>query len=1004
MKKLFSLFVLLLSTIGIMAQTNGTWENNRDGEANSTFVIADLQVTNGDPVYVGNYTIAAFVGDDCRLVSADKGGILKENAATTSTTKYLLFRIPGNYSKNGNEDDGKAITFMIKNAKGEIYELTASETITYRGEDVRYGDASSPVHLSVKFPTSISIKSFDVKVGQTVNLRRMITIEPRDAAEPQNTWALEGIKTPESEDAATLSGDILTGVKPKIGATVKMISHTDDATVAPTVLAQTTFNVIQPATGISITTSTYEVELNAGEKLTQFMNNLDDNKAYSLTPADANVTPEWEIEKTEETYITKNADASGWTPVKKGTTRIRPYVTDETGAPIYPADDKWITVNIVVSVKEASLTWDVTPIDMKCNVGDDLYPRIKVTITPKEADQTFTISAAGDNAQYFTISENSVKVIKAPTTATQVTLTITPTGTNGGKHAFEVPVSIDNLASTLELVKDALSFTSATGAETIKEAIKNNVTYGPEGTGPDITFTAPGSAEGTAQWINLYFHTKNAAGRGDLVLEDKGSSLSMTPGDHTVTATLTYPNYNRYYGNANDIRSRTETVTFTVSISNALKNFVITVKPNDTDPTTGSITLTPEPSDASYDIKDYTFTIADFNNVYATAKWNFITTSPSLNEPQLSFNYSDALPGKYEFKAVKDGKDYGSAEFDIPAMVQMNSGWQWLGNSYGAITNAKDLENFFTTNLVEARTYTDLLYNDPSFGFVGTFTSLPSGQMYKANMKSATTSLLYDAKGFIPIGDETSWVLKPGWNWVASPYFYDRQFTKAFKSSTFEKGMVIVSKTDGFMEYDGTAWTGSLKVMKAGQGYIVFNPKTSNITLTNLAESGMAQSNETVSGARNRAAKMSVWQYDHSRFASNMAMVAEIPQLQDAEQYTIGAFVDGECRGEGFFENNHAFITVHCKNGELVSFRLHNELTDEYFDIDETVTATQRVGSLDNPFRMTSEPVSTGINAVVQKDQAAGHYDLSGRRVGSNTKGVSLQRMADGKVMKVVVK
>ena len=130
MKKLFSLFVLLLSTSGIMAQTNGTWENNRDGEANSTFVIADLQVTNGDPVYVGNYTIAAFVGDDCRLVSADNGEILKGNAATTSTTKYLLFRIPGNYDNDFTKDDGKAITFMIKNAKGEIYELTASETIT----------------------------------------------------------------------------------------------------------------------------------------------------------------------------------------------------------------------------------------------------------------------------------------------------------------------------------------------------------------------------------------------------------------------------------------------------------------------------------------------------------------------------------------------------------------------------------------------------------------------------------------------------------------------------------------------------------------------------------------------------------------------------------------------------------------------------------------------------------------------------------------------------------
>ena len=163
----------------------------------------------------------------------------------------------------------------------------------------------------------------------------------------------------------------------------------------------------------------------------------------------------------------------------------------------------------------------------------------------------------------------------------------------------------------------------------------------------------------------------------------------------------------------------------------------------------------------------------------------------------------------------------------------------------------------------------------------------------------------------------------------------------------------------------------------------------------------MNQLDEVPAGAR--AVRQSVWSYDHSRFANNLTMVAEVSDLDNAEAYTIGAFVDGECRGEGIFQNGMAFITVHTDGGEQVSFQLHNELTDEYIDIDQTVTSgARRLGSLKAPVQMTSQGVVTGINDVQRPTFNVERYDLGGRTVGTAQKGLSIERAANGKMRKVI--
>jgi hypothetical protein len=101
-------------------------------------------------------------------------------------------------------------------------------------------------------------------------------------------------------------------------------------------------------------------------------------------------------------------------------------------------------------------------------------------------------------------------------------------------------------------------------------------------------------------------------------------------------------------------------------------------------------------------------------------------------------------------------------------------------------------------------------------------------------------------------------------------------------------------------------------------------------------------------------------------------------------------------------------ICVAGKAGETVTFRLHNEQTGEFIDINERVTYAQRVGSLKAPVVLTSNAISTGIIEMAASDKSAeGIFDLSGRRVEKmNTGGVYIVKSRqNGKIVtKKVVK
>ena len=984
MKKLFALIPLLCLAIGGWAQNSHFTVTQPSGQPyDRTVILADL-VNNIDQT-LGNWEIAAFVGDECRWAG---------QTTTQNNEAFYWIEVWGN-----SEDANKEITFRAYNSDLALeYDLTPSEAITWQGEKTYGGTGSSAnrVKLNLTAATSYTLTDFEVEVGETVNLLDYLTVEPANASLPRNhSWNLGNFAS-----FATINGDELTaGETPRSNLTLRFVCGKQSATG--------TFSIIKHATAIKILRAEYETPKGNEYDLHFFLTNGGQVFSYELDPIDATDEVKWEY---DEDYI--EIQDGKYIAIKGGTINIRPYV-EVKGTKIYPENPAYIALTIIVPVTGLTFNWPEKT-NFLANVGDDLYQRIadRVSIQPTDAtNKDWHVDYLSDDEGAFTIAEGSVVANKSGLYVLRVVSNDNP------QESQDFQVEVYNPAKTVTISNDPLYIDF--NVESPADIIKDNIVLNP---------TDFDKADG-----QLIIGGDNLAGTGSIT--DNGVMVSLSKfelGEGQVSVNLYYDIYDNYDGTEGSIqKSEGESYTFSVIVTAQLEKFAWEIVPNESDPTTGEIRLTPQPEGATFDINDYAMAVG--NN--PRDDWNigsFKRTSADGEVP-IVYSYSFEVPGYWDlmFGQFVDGyvveslldytNDYPAVT--IPLKVEYNSGWQWKSTSVGII----DLitEDYIEQgkaalggdNLIEARTQEYLLYNDPSWGYWGSMmgTMLDYSTFYKVNMKKTDEVYNYN----VQMAEATGCNLQYGWNWVGTPYIYDRNLKKLLNNETVENyynltdsvypsfidGMVIVTKT-GSMEFSNGKWNGDEIILKAGEGFKLYYPNELGdddgawLELPSELYGALPQGNETANAARSM--RRSVWSYDHSRFASNMTMVIDLDQIDQPENYTIGAFVDGECRGEGHYIDGHIFATVHANAGEMVSFQLHNELTGEFFDIDQTVSTQSRVGSLRAPFRMSSNAVVTGVNSVQSSEFTVQSYDLSGRKVDSQRRGLVIERRADGRVHKLM--
>ena len=338
-----------------------------------------------------------------------------------------------------------------------------------------------------------------------------------------------------------------------------------------------------------------------------------------------------------------------------------------------------------------------------------------------------------------------------------------------------------------------------------------------------------------------------------------------------------------------------------------------------------------------------------------------------------------------------------SGMVSVMEKLTLDSGWNWI-----SLTSSSLSVDELSKYLVEARSRTDLVFNDAKWGLFGSLMWMSQEEAYKVKIMDEIEpvtvipgegKMSYD--GYI----DDKYFIK-GWNWVSYPYEYSYPVEDIYDAARFAEGDIILSKNDGFVTCADGVWMGTLTELVPNEGYMIY---TANEFSNKMPGRFSLAQGEFVSAKSHNAPsrERSVWEYDGSKYANTMAVIARI-DIDNREYYTIGAFVGDECRGEGKFIDDLAFISVAGDAGETVTFRLYNRISREFVDLDSELDYTGIAGSVKAPVTMGTMEGTTGIVDIstIDSNSIEVIYDLSGRKVEKMTDGIYILKVREnGKVV-----
>lgn len=304
--------------------------------------------------------------------------------------------------------------------------------------------------------------------------------------------------------------------------------------------------------------------------------------------------------------------------------------------------------------------------------------------------------------------------------------------------------------------------------------------------------------------------------------------------------------------------------------------------------------------------------------------------------------------------AISDGKEESDvAEFTYKlkrtaTAMKLKKGWNWLSHNLDEPVTPEKLAGGATEAFVG------------SDGNVSGETL--AAQSYKAKVaedRSFTMEGVQVNPGNVAIN------LRSGWNWIGFPVGQAMSVTEAMTDATPDNYDCIVGQ-EGFAQYAGDAWQGTLDVMRPGQGYMYRSGSDKSFTyFTDI----VSKANSLYQTGEDGDA---VWTADAYAYPDVMCFVA---QLYDGDveaeegKYVVGAFSGDECRGVGSFADGRLCISVAGEDGDAIRFIAFDVDSERSYNVDETFSFSQSVqGNFDLPQALHIGDVLTGINSVTARD------------------------------------
>lgn len=944
-----------------MAAQQPDWGYNPNAYPDEHVIYVGLVDDQGSAVqsFNENTYLGAFIDGECRGLAK----VSRYSVSDTQTIYYFALRVKGT-----NTDNGKAISYRLSTGGNQSLVFNdlkpAANAVTYTNNGTT-GKLSALYQLTFIRPGYYSIvqPEVSVKVGAEFNLLDHITFEPANANIPELNWTM-GQGEKENEYAS---------IKGNTFKALKSTGKYSWVSVSPNLLGmkpmgdyrELSVRVIQPATSIELRDEYKNgITVNLGD--TAALNTVL-RSGYTTAPADCNEELTWK--SSDETAILPmiGSDIGKFNPVKAGT-----YTMTLSG------ENASVDLKVTV-IKPVEYINPVGTVKViKMYVGENLlnilpsgYKVIPEDATDRsvhyEVNQSFSdqgVYEDGDGAYKYTdifgnlyFNEGDEMIALKPG---RVRVTIR--SVQNPQASCEYEVIVKRGPTNITFKQEEMTFLMPrkdTDKWDISEDIRNNIIMTP---------SWPKYEENEEYDIaqsNLDISSLTDAVKLDYDFKKNSLSASIVKVgegwiDITYSSERTIATEEGLKNDEYEISNH-----FHVTIMESLKGFNVDGYVDMVSTETRDFVLTPDPVDAEVDPSRVEVTITP--DSYVSEEWKSMVEIVPTDESKLNYTILPHSVGRATISVKLDGVEVATSHVGIGQRYMQKAGWKWA-SLYGGGVRWNSPEYELGNVVEEIRSEDALLHNDPEYGYFGDIYGLDTGTCYKIKVKEEEPGLLDLRIMYTGAYEDmqTHRQIVPMWNWLGNPYQYDHDINSVFSTedsnaNNFNVGDRIVSKDNGFAEYNGEKWTGTLTTLHAGLGYMYFNAGSENVDMEYQRESLMPQGTPVMNAPQH---KQSVWTYNSAPFADNMTIVADLGNDYSAERFTVGAFVGDECRGEGEMIDGKCFITVHADKGETISFKLHDAVSGEMRTINEQMPFAKMAGSLRAPQRLTVGGIVTGITAA----------------------------------------
>ena len=243
--------------------------------------------------------------------------------------------------------------------------------------------------------------------------------------------------------------------------------------------------------------------------------------------------------------------------------------------------------------------------------------------------------------------------------------------------------------------------------------------------------------------------------------------------------------------------------------------------------------------------------------------------------------------------------------------------------------------------------------------------------MYKVRMTNARMLKLIGSSGTHAARTIT---LVPGWNWIAYNNTQPATVADALAGMDPQDGDMIKGQY-GFALFDGYEWTGSLKALVPGQGYMLQSASAGTRTFTYPAS--------LAPYAPQRAAARPLLNFspiDPHKYPSNMTITARVTFNDEVQQGAeVGVFAGDECRtAEVTDADGYAYFTV---PGEgKCNLRFLMVKNGDVWLAEATVDFTEDAicGSYKQPLELTFGKITYVDGIAVDADDNTRWFDVHG--------------------------